>query len=239
MRRVWRGLSTVAPSLKLKPTVNDWDSDHYPLSVKPDKKLTVTDLMSLHRDYYKDTEFDKSASKFAGLYGSPYHYENEEQTERAILSAKVAYSYVAQVNDKLPAPICWVSINTPFENPFVPFAVAKMPAAYERALRDTYDASKMYWASIQVMGLTQGYWNALSGTVEEAVSKSEKNSLELVEKSLNLPKNKFAAALNQNAVKVFNDWKNLYTQLLLKYDGGAGVKYDERHLSAPEVPTKY
>lgn len=239
MRRVWRGFSTVAPSLNLSPTVDDWDSDYYPMSVRPDKKLTVADVMSLYRDYYKDTEFDKSASNFAGLYGSPYHYENEKRTERGILSAKTAYSYVAQLNDKLPAPICWVSINTPFENPFVPFAVAKMPSAYEKALRDTYDASKMYWASAQVMALTQGYWNVMSPIVAETVQQSEKNSLKLVEASAGLSKNKFVAALNQNAVKVFDDWKNLYTQLLLKYDAGAGVKYDERHLPDSDAPTKY
>ena len=239
MRRVWRVLDIVAPSLKLKPTVSNWDSDYYPLSVKPDKKLAVTDIMSLHRDYYQGTEFDKTAGKFAGLYGSPYHYENEKQTERAILSAKTAYTHITQVNDKLPVPICWVSLNTPFENPFVPFAVAKMPEAYEKARRDIYDDSKMFWVSSQVMALTQGYWSVLSGMVAEAVSQDEKISLKLVEKSLNLPKNKFVAALNQNAYSVFNDWRVLYTHLLSKCDTGGGIKYDERYLPAPEAPTKY
>ena len=239
MRRVWRGLSTVAPSINLSPVVSDWDSDYYPLSVRPDKKLTLNDLTSLHRDYYQDTEFDQSASKFAGLYGSPYHYEDEKRTERAILSAKTSYSYVAQVNDKLPAPVCWVSINTPLENPYVPFTVAKMPDAYHHALRDEYDASKMFWASSQVMALTQGYWNVMSPIVAEAVEESERNSLKLVEESLNLSKDKFAATLNKNAVKVFEDWKRLGVQLLMQYDGGAGVKYDERHLPASEAPTKY
>lgn len=196
MRRVWRGLSTVAPSLNLSPTVEGWDSDYYPLSIRPDKKLTVSDVMSLYRDYYADTEFDKSASNFAGLYGSPYHYENEKRTERGILSAKTAHTYIAQVNDELPAPICWVSTNTPFENPFVPFAVAKLPAAYNKALRDTYDASKMFWASSQVMALTQGYFNVMSPTVAAAVNKSEVSSLKLVGSSKGLSKNKFVAALN-------------------------------------------
>ena len=79
----------------------------------------------------------------------------------------------------------------------------------------------------------------ISPTVAEAVAQSEKNSLELVESSLKLSKNKFAATLNQNAVKVFDDWKNLYKKLLIQYDGGAVVKYDERHLPAPDAPTRY
>lgn len=239
MRRVWRGLDTVAPSLKLSPKVEAYDSDYYPLSVRPDKKLALTDIMSLYRDYYQGTEFDKSASQFAGLYGSPYHYENEKRTERGILSAKTAYSHITQVNDKLPAPIAWVSINTPLENPYIPFAVSKMPDAYHHALRDTYDGSKMFWMSNQIIALSRGYWNSLGGTVEEAVRQSEKNSLELVESSRTLSKEKFAATLNKNAEKVFEDWKNLYTRLLIQYDGGAGVHYDERHLPAPDAPTKY
>lgn len=173
MRRVWRGLSTVAPSLKLSPTVSDWDSDYYSLSVRPDKKLAVTDVMKLYRDYYQDTEFDKTTSNFAGLHGSPYDY-TIEYGEQAILSADTAYTYIAQVNDNLPAPICWTSLNTPLENPYVPFAVAPMPDAYHNALRDEYDGSKMFWASTQVMGLSNGYWNSLGGTVEEAVQQAEK-----------------------------------------------------------------
>ncbi len=239
MRRVWSGLNAVAPSLNLSPTVDGFDSDYYPLSVRPDKKLTVTDVMSLYRDYYQDTAFDKSASDFAGLFGSPYHYENERRTERAILSAKTSFSCIAQLNDTLPAPICWLSTNTAFENPFVPFAVAKLPAAYDKALRDTYDASKMYWASAQVMALTQGFWSVMSPTVAEAVHRSEADSLKLVESSKGLTKNKFVAALNQNAIKVFDDWKELYLRLLLKYDSGAGVTCDERHLPAPYAPTHY
>ena len=97
----------------------------------------------------------------------------------------------------------------------------------------------MYWASVQVMALTQGFWNVISPTVAEAVRQSEKKSFELIEASRNLPKNKFVDALNRNAVAVVDDWKNLYIKLLLKYDGGAGVKYDERHLPVPDAPTKY
>lgn len=237
MRRVWRGLDTVAPSLNLSPTVAGYDSDYYPLSVKPDKKLAITDVMSLYRDYYQGTEFDMTTKNLAGVHVSPYDYT--ENSERAILSADTRYVYIAQVNDKLPAPVFWLATNAALENPFVPFTVAKMPAAYNFALRDKYDDSKMFWASGQVTALSRGYWNSLGGTVEEAVRQSEKNSLKLVDSSLNLSKEKFAAALNKNAVKVFDDWKKLYTRLLIQYDGGAAVKYDERHALAPDAPTKY
>ena len=112
-----------------------------------------------------------------------------------------------------------------------------MPAAYNFALKNKYDDSKMFWASNQVTALSRSYWNSLGGTVSNAVNQSEKNSLELVKSSRNLSKEKFAAKLNQNALKIFDDWKNLYTKLLIEYNGGAGVKYDEQYL--PEALTKY
>ena len=111
-----------------------------------------------------------------------------------------------------------------------------MPAAYNHALRDTYDPSKMFWASAQVMALNQGFHCTLNPLVAEVVTKAEAKSLRLVESSLNLPAKKFAEVLNSNAVELVDDWKNLYTRLLLKYDAGAGVKYDARHMPNPETP---
>ena len=236
LRRVWRGLSTAAPSLNLSPAAESWDSKTYPMSVRPDKKLTVADIISLHRDYYKDTGFDKSKSPLAGLYGSPYHYESEKG-ERGILSAKTSYTYVAQLNDKLPSPVVWYSTNEPGTNPFVPFTLADLPEAYSKALRDTYDDSKMYWASNHVMALTQGYYNIMYPTVLESIRQSEEKSLQLVNASQGLSKEKFSEALNQNAVKIFDDWTTLYKKLLAKYNGGAGVRYEK--IPTPDTPTKY
>ena len=141
-RRVWRAMSIVAPSKNLSPRVESWDSKAYPFSIRPDKKLGVEDIARLHRDYYQGTEFDKSKSPLSGMYGTPYHYE-VEMGERSILSSKTSYSHITQASDALPSPVVWMSMDTPFENPFVPFAVSKVPDEYH-ALRDTYDPSKMF-----------------------------------------------------------------------------------------------
>ena len=234
-RRVWRAMSLVAPSRNLPPQVADWDSNTYPLSIRPDKKLKVEDIMRLHRDYYQGTPFDKSKSSLAGLYGSPYYYV-KEMGERSILSAKTSYTQIAQAGGALPAPVVWMSVNTPFENPFVPFAVSKVPEEY-RAMRDTYDPSKMYWASNQVMALTQGYFNIMSPIVKEAVEQSEKKSMQLVNSSSGLTKEKFADALRENSLKVFDDWKQLSARLLMKYNSGEGIEYEK--LPQPDTPENY
>ena len=131
-RRVWRGMNLVAPSKNLPSHVGEWDEKTYPFSIRPDKKLNVEDVARIHRDYYQGTEFDKSKSPLAGMYGSPYHYE-AEIGERSILSSNTSYTHIAQVNDALPSPMVWMSMNTPYENPFIPFAVSEVPEEY-RAL---------------------------------------------------------------------------------------------------------
>jgi len=52
-RREWRVLSTVAPGLNLDP-----NGENYPLSVKPEKKLSVQDVLEMFRDYYQGTPYD-------------------------------------------------------------------------------------------------------------------------------------------------------------------------------------
>jgi dipeptidase len=53
--RRWRGYDMFAPSLKLKPLVNA-DMDVYKLYVKPDQKISPTDVMNFQRDRYNGVE---------------------------------------------------------------------------------------------------------------------------------------------------------------------------------------
>jgi dipeptidase len=52
-RREWRVFDLLAPSLHLDP--ND---ENYPFSVKPDKKVSLEDLVMVFKDYYEGTPYD-------------------------------------------------------------------------------------------------------------------------------------------------------------------------------------
>jgi len=52
-RREWRIFDLLAPSLKLDP-----NAENYPFSVKPDKKVTLEDLVMVFKDYYEGTPYD-------------------------------------------------------------------------------------------------------------------------------------------------------------------------------------
>jgi len=52
-RREWRVFDLLAPSLKLDPEDKD-----FPFSVKPDKKVTLSDMVRVFKDYYQGTPYD-------------------------------------------------------------------------------------------------------------------------------------------------------------------------------------
>ena len=52
-RREWRVLDLFAPSLNLHP-----DDENYPFSVKPDKKISLQDVVNAFKDYFEGTPYD-------------------------------------------------------------------------------------------------------------------------------------------------------------------------------------
>ena len=68
--RVWSILRRAAPSQHLSPDYHRCKpgSQPYPLSLPPDRKLSVADVMALMRDHYEGTEFDMTKGIDAGPY---------------------------------------------------------------------------------------------------------------------------------------------------------------------------
>ena len=240
LRRVWRAMSLVAPSAKLPAKVRGWDTESYPFSVRPDHPLTLTEIMSLHRDAYENTAFDRRKGENAGLFASPYRY-GDKKWERSITSRNIAYTWIAQWNDKLPAPVCWLSVNAPAESVFIPLAVAPLPAAYEKADRNTYDPEKAWWISSQVTLLTRGYYSVFSPEVRTAAADAEQRAVKLVEASSSQSPDAFARTLRENAERMLTDWRTLYGDLLVAHDADHRIDYDKTQsgrLKADKV-TKY
>lgn len=52
-RREWRVFDLLAPSKSFSPT-----SENYPFSVKPDKKVSIEDMIMVFSDYYQGTPYD-------------------------------------------------------------------------------------------------------------------------------------------------------------------------------------
>ncbi|MDY6291290.1 MAG: C69 family dipeptidase [Succiniclasticum sp.] len=227
LRRVWRAMSLVAPSAKLPSKVRGWDTEKYPFSIRPDHPLTLAEIMDLHRDAYENTAFDRTKGENAGMFASPYRY-GSKKWERSITTRNIAYTWITQFNDKLPAPIFWLSVNAPAESVYVPLAVAPLPEAYEKANREKFDLAKAWWITGQVTMLTRGYYSAFSPEVRAAAHKEEQRAAELVKASSSQSAETFAQTLRDNAQRTLTTWHNLYGNLLVSKDADHRIDYDAK-----------
>ena len=86
-------------------------TNRMPLWIKPDKKLSVKDVMEMMRDHYEGTELDMSKDLGAGPHGLPYRWRGltwevdsvEYCNERAISTQQTGFSFVSQSRSWLPA----------------------------------------------------------------------------------------------------------------------------------------
>ena len=179
-RREWRALSRIAPTLKLDP-----NAEHFPLSVKAEKKLSVRELFEMFRDYYQDTPFDMTRSlNVIGADGKAaknpianpfmngdYLQAFNIQSERTIACKRATYLQVTQSRAWLPNPIgglVWLGYDNPMTTPHTPFyiGISQMPASYMVDGRARFRRDCAWWAFRQVSQLAFLRWQPMVKDIE-------------------------------------------------------------------------
>ena len=180
-RREWRVLSLLAPGLKLDP-----ESENYPFSVKPEKKVTVRDLLAIFRDAYDGTEYDMTRTLIAvnrkGETGkspvaTPFMSNELRELlrlrrERTICAPYSTYLQVTQSRDWLPGPIggvVWLGYDNPATTPHTPFyiGIARMPDSYVVDGRRAYRRDCAWWAYRTVSKLALFRWQEMTKDIEK------------------------------------------------------------------------
>jgi dipeptidase len=127
--RLWRFFDIVAPSLKLSAETQNMD---LPFSAKPDKKISVQDVMNITRDRAQGTPFDR----VKGLRGGPFQNPNYYGTTRTICSPTAEYTTITQCRGWLPAPIggiVWIALGVQDTSCYMPFyaGITDVPASFK------------------------------------------------------------------------------------------------------------
>ncbi len=205
LRRVWRVLSLAAPSLNLSPWVKDGYTKDYPFSVKPDKKLTVRDVMALHRDHYEGTEFDLTKGRAAGPFGYPDRFYGpydgagdvgdpkrklEGAWERPLSVSYCGYAYVTQARGWLPDPIggrMWLGLDKPADTVFIPFHVGvnSLPRSVEVCNTANFNVERAWWTFnflSNYAGLKYGPMHTEMAKLRDQLETGFLNALEAAEK---------------------------------------------------------
>jgi len=236
--RMWRFFDLVAPSQKFSP---DKPNMEFPFSIKPEKKLSVGDVIDMLRDKFDGTQFWTAR----GLQGGPFENPNrlpygfklegkKYNTPRCIGVNRAEYVTVIQCRDWLPNPIgglVWLGFGAQDTDCFMPFyqGVTEIPRSFEIGDHWEFDRESARWAFDYVDFHTQVVYSYAIKDVRAAQEKWEKSALhrtaEIDQKALALYKESPEKATqfltdycNNNANLVINAWWELGDWLLVKYN---------------------
>lgn len=127
-RRVWGIARLFSPSANYDP-----EQKWYPYFMKPDRKLSVLDVMQAMREYYAGTPYDTRVNP----------------KERGVGISRTQESHIIQVRGWLPVEIggvMWVAISAPRASIYVPFyfGITELPYTYTIGT-DKYDSESAFW----------------------------------------------------------------------------------------------
>ncbi|MFQ6038237.1 MAG: dipeptidase [Candidatus Aminicenantales bacterium] len=236
--RLWRFFDLVAPSLGLSPETPNME---LPFSVKPDRKLSVKDVMDLTRDKYQGTPFDPAH----GLQGGPFANPNRlpygftldgkrYNTARVIGVNRAEYVTVTQSRGWLPDPvggIVWLAFGAQDTSCFMPLyaGITRIPHSFEIGDHWVFDRASARWAFDYVDFHTQVVYSHAIQDVRQAQQKWEGEALARVETIDRMAAELYrkdpaqAAAFltetcNTHADAVVEAWWRLGDALLVKYN---------------------
>lgn len=163
--RVWWGEKMLTPSANLKAGGNN-----YPLFLKPDKRLSPVDIMSVLRSHYNDTEFDSVSESYDINNPRPINVNFTEE------------SHILQLRGWLPNPIGgvqWLLFGVPESSVYVRFysGITDTPNEYKLGT-DKYDDTSAYWDFRSLSALVNTHYIDFSPTVISSFNDFEKKEFD-------------------------------------------------------------
>ena len=139
---------------------NNFPTNRMPLWIKPDKKLSVQDVMGMMRDHYEGTALDMTKDIGAGPFKLPYRWRPltfkvdsaNYVNERAISTQQTGFSFVSQSRTWLPNPIggiLWFGVDDAYTTCYVPMycGITEIPECFKVGNGDllTFSETSAFW----------------------------------------------------------------------------------------------
>jgi len=249
IQRLWRFFDLVAPSQKLKPETPNMD---LPFSIKPDKKLSVQDVMAMTRDRSYGTPWDP----LKGIRGGPFKNPNyfNRRAPRVIDDGRAEYTTVTQSRAGLPDPVgglVWIAFGSQDTACYMPFyaGATELPKSFAVGDHWTFSRDSARWAFDYTDFHVQVVYSEAIKDVQAAQEKYEAGMIaripEIDAQAVALYKKKPAEGARfltgfslNNAQTVVNAWWKLGDDLLVKYNRLYLYDVEKRNYdrSQPAVP---
>ena len=236
--RMWRFFDLVAPSKNFSP---DTPNMEFPFSVKPDKKLSLQDVIDITRDKYQGTPFDPAAGLRGGPFTNPNYHprpvragDKTYNTPRTISVNRAEYTTVTQSRSWLPnaiGGIVWLAFGAQDTACYMPLyaGITEIPHSFSIGDHWVFNRESARWAfdyvdfhalvayshAIQDIQKAQDKWEK---TAIERVPSIDISAKELYKQDPKLAINFLTDYCLNNANKVIDAWWELGDQLLVKYN---------------------
>ena len=217
-----------------------------PLYIKPDKKLSLSDIQGMMRDHYEGTELDWTNDIGAGPFKSPYRWAPltwkvdsvEYCNERPIATQQSGFVFTSQMRSWLPNSIggvLWFGTDDAAQTVFTPMycSVTEVPECYREGNGDLYTFSwtSSFWIQNWVSNMVYNKYDymhpdlkkvqdELEGKFLSEQSNTEKEALDLYKKSPEQAVQFLTKYSEKQAQYAFEKWKKLGEFLVIKYMDG-------------------
>ena len=215
-----------------------------PLYVKPNHKISLSDMMSFMRNHFQGTELDKSQDIGADPFGSPYRwtplyweYDGKKYFhERCVVTQQTGFSFIAQSRSWLPnkvGGIIWFGVDDTNSTVYTPFycSISEVPIEYRVGNGDmlTYSDNAAFWVFNRLAHFKYLFYNRVIGDIQKTQNELEteyqnrvkdidNHAAKLVYEGKEQDAIEFMTNFcTKSAAKTVNTWKELDNYLLVKY----------------------
>lgn len=217
-----------------------------PLWIKPDRKLSVHDVMNFMRDHLEGTDFDMTKDIGAGPFACPYRWRPLTWTvdgvkyfnERATATQQTGFSFVSQSRSWLPDPIggiIWFGVDDAASCVYTPLycAITRVPQSYAEGNGSMMEFSwtSAFWIFNLVSNFAYSRYSIIHPEIHQKQQELEKVFIEKVQEidqqALALYKQNPQQAIEfltefsvNNADQLVKDWLKFFEYLFVKYMDG-------------------
>ena len=231
-----------------------YTTNRMPLWVKPDKKVSVQEVMNLMRDHYEGTKMDMTNDIGAGPFQSPYRWRPMTMKvdsinyimERATSTQQTGFVFVAKSRSWLPDPIggiFWFGVDDTYTMVYSPMycSMTKVPDAYRVGNGDLlhFSPTSAFWAFSMVSNWAYTKYNYMIRDIQPVQQELERKYIaqttgEVDKKAAELYKKDKKAAIKyltdysvNTGQATVKRWQEMYQYLLVKYIDGNVKKEKE------------
>ena len=163
--------------------------NHLPLWIKPNKPVSVRDLMNDMRDHYEGTALDMTADISAGPWASPYrnqpvNFYSQDSTkmfrERPIGCQQSGMTMVCQMRDWLPdalGGVTYFNLDDATMVAYVPVycGINRIPEPFRRENNNIreFSTGSAFWMNNFVANMVYPRWSAMIGDLRDAQKELE------------------------------------------------------------------